>query len=272
MAISLDKFEQKAPELLSLAKKAQFSLSKFNLEDIQAEVSFVLDASGSMTGQYQTGQVQSLVERVFPVAAHFDNNDSMETWAFADKQQQLSSIGFDNYKDFVNQDNGGWQRWMSNLNASYNNEPVVMRAIIKHFFGLDVPKLEKPSSGGGGFFGFGKKSSSGNEGTFAPKQSPRLPIWVMFISDGGVAHNEDIEFILKWSSTLPIFWQFMGIGGSSYGALEKFDDLTGRFIDNADFFAIDNLKSISEQQLYDKMVQEFPQWITLAKSHNMITA
>lgn len=272
MAISLDKFEQKAPELLSLAKKAQFSLSKFNLEDIQAEVSFVLDASGSMTGQYQTGQVQSLVERVFPVAAHFDNNDSMETWAFADKQQQLSSIGFDNYKDFVNQDNGGWQRWMSNLNASYNNEPVVMRAIIKHFFGLDVPKLEKPSSGGGGFFGFGKKSSSGNEGTFAPKQSPRLPIWVMFISDGGVAHNEDIEFILKWSSTLPIFWQFMGIGGSSYGSLEKFDDLTGRFIDNADFFAIDNLKSISEQQLYDKMVQEFPQWITLAKSHNMITA
>lgn len=272
MAISLDKFEQKAPELLSLAKKAQFSLSKFNLEDIQAEVSFVLDASGSMTGQYQTGQVQSLVERVFPVAAHFDNNDSMETWAFADKQQQLSSIGFDNYKDFVNQDNGGWQRWMSNLNASYNNEPVVMRAIIKHFFGLDVPKLEKSSSGGGGFFGFGKKSSSGNEGTFAPKQSPRLPIWVMFISDGGVAHNEDIEFILKWSSTLPIFWQFMGIGGSSYGSLEKFDDLTGRFIDNADFFAIDNLKSISEQQLYDKMVQEFPQWITLAKSHNMITA
>lgn len=268
MPISLEKFEQKAPELISLAKKAKFSLSKFNLEDIQAEVSFVLDASGSMTGQYQQGQVQSVVERVFPLAAHFDNNDSMESWAFADKQQQLSAIGFDNYKDFVNKDNGGWQAWMSRLNSSYNNEPVVMRAIIKHFFGLDAPKLEKSS--GGGFFGFGKKS--GNENTFAPKVAPRLPIWVLFISDGGVAHNEDIEFLLKWSSTLPIFWQFMGIGGSSYGALEKFDDLTGRFIDNADFFAIDNLKSVSEQELYDKMVQEFPQWINLAKSHNMILA
>lgn len=268
MPISLDKFEQKAPELVSLAKKAKFSLSKFNLEDIEAEVSFVLDASGSMTGQYQIGQVQSLVERVFPLAANFDNNDSMETWAFADKQQQLSAIGFDNYKDFVNQDNGGWRNWMSRLNSSYNNEPVVMRAIIKHFFGLDAPKLEKASSSG--FFGFGKKG--GNENTFAPKQPARRPIWVLFISDGGVAHNEDIEFLLKWSSTLPIFWQFMGIGGSSYGALEKFDDLTGRFIDNADFFAIDNLKSVSEQQLYDKMVQEFPQWINIAKSHGMIIA
>ena len=117
MPISLDKFEQKAPELLSLAKKAKFSLSKYNLDNIVAEVAFVLDASGSMIRQYQQNQVQAALERVFPLAAHFDDNDSMEAWAFADKQQQLSAISFDNYKNYVNQDNGGWQQWMHTLNS-----------------------------------------------------------------------------------------------------------------------------------------------------------
>lgn len=265
MAISLDKFEQKAPELLSLAKKAQFSLSKYNLESIVSDVAFVLDASGSMNNQYKSGDVQTTLERVFPLAAHFDDNDSMETWAFADKQQKMSSISFDNYKNYVNQESGGWKSWMQTLNSSYNNEPVVMRSIIKEFFNLEAPSLEKSS---GGLFGWGKKS--GNEKSFAPQQNPRKPIWVLFISDGGVAHDDDIKFLIKWSSTLPIFWQFVGIGGSNYGALEEFDSLPDRFLDNADFFSIDNLKSISEQELYDKMVQEFPAWIKLAQTKNLI--
>lgn len=265
MSISLDKFEQKAPELLSLAKKAKFSLSKYNLESIVADVAFVLDASGSMVHQYETGHVQSALERVFPLAAHFDDNNTMETWAFADKQKQLTSISFDNYKNYVNQEAGGWPKWMHSLNSGYNNEPVVIRAIIKEFFGLDAPPLEKST---GGFLGFGK--THGNEKSFAPKQAPRKPIWILFISDGGVAHNEDIKFLLHWSSTLPIFWQFVGMGGSSYGALEEFDTLEDRFIDNANFFAIDNLQSISEQTLYDQMVQEFPEWIKLAQDKNML--
>ena len=171
----------------------------------------------------------------------------------------------DNFRDFVNTDNGGWKKWMSNLNSAYNNEPVVMRAIIKHFFNIDVPPLEKSSSG---FFGFGKKT--GNEKTFAPTQPKRKPIWILFISHGGVAHNEDIEFIIKWSSTLPIFWQFVGIGGSNYGALETFDNLQNRFIDNCDFFDVDSIGSIPEQELYNKMIQEFPSWIKLAQSKNII--
>lgn len=265
MPISLDKFEQKAPELLSLAKKAKFSLSKYNLDDIQADVAFVLDASGSMNDQYRNGDVQKIVERVFPLACHFDDDNQMPTWAFANSQQSLSDVSFDNFREFVNTDNGGWKQWMSTLNSSYNNEPVVMRAIIKHFFNLDVPVLEKSSSG---FLGFGKKS--GNENTLAPTQQKRKPIWILFISDGGVAHNDDIEFIIKWSSTLPIFWQFVGIGGSNYGALETFDNLQGRFIDNSDFFDVDSITSIPEQELYNKMIQEFPSWIKQAQTKNII--
>lgn len=265
MAISIDKIEQKAPELLSLAKKAKFSLSKYNLDNICADVAFIIDASGSMTKQYETNHVQSIIERVFPLAVNFDDNQQMDTWAFAYKQQKMESISFDNYKGYVEQQKGGWKKWMRDLNSAYNNEPVVIRSVIKEFFGLEAPELVRTSSG---FLGFGKKE--GNEKDFAPKQAPRKPIWVLFISDGGVEHNEDIKFLIKWSSTLPIFWQFIGIGGYSYGALQELDTLPGRFVDNANFFSIDNLDSLTEQHLYDKMVEEFPAWIELAKTNNLI--
>jgi hypothetical protein len=267
MTISLEKtFEQKAPELLSLAKKASISLSKLNLTNICAEVAFVLDASGSMHRQYKDGHVQQILNRVFPLAVSFDDNQSFETWAFAQHQTQLSSVTFDNYKHFVNKDNHGWEKWMEQLDYHHNNEPAVMRAIIEYYTGLKAPSLSKGSTG---FLGFGKKPS--NQHSFAPIQKPKIPVWVLFISDGGVAHNEDIEFLMHWSSTLPIFWQFIGIGGNNYGALEKLDTMEGRFIDNANFFSIDSLNSMSEGDLYNSMIQEFPSWIKLAKEKNLIT-
>ncbi len=54
--ISLEKkLEGKAPALISLAKKASISLAKHKLDTVEARVAFVLDASGSMTGQFKKG-------------------------------------------------------------------------------------------------------------------------------------------------------------------------------------------------------------------------
>lgn len=41
--------------------------------------------------------------------------------------------------------------------------------------------------------------------------------------------------LITESSTKNLFWQFVGLGQANYGILEKLDDMTGRFIDNADF-------------------------------------
>lgn len=49
------KLEGKAPALISLAKKASISLAKHKLDTVEARVAFVLDASGSMTGQFKKG-------------------------------------------------------------------------------------------------------------------------------------------------------------------------------------------------------------------------
>lgn len=260
--ISLEKkFETKAPQLVSLAKKASVSLAKYNLESVKARSAFVIDASGSMTGQYSRGKVQATLNRVFPLGVHFDDNDQLETWAFAQDSHKYSDITFDNYTDYVNVEGGGWKKWMSKLNAGYNNEPAVIRDVIKHFTGLDAPAFET-----GGFFG-GKKNTNNDP---APFMGPQAPVFVLFISDGGVAHNDHIKFLLRWASTLPIFWQFVGIGGSNYGVLQELDELSGRYIDNANFFAIDDLDDLTEEELYDRMVGEFPQWLKLAHDKTII--
>lgn len=259
--ISLVKtFEEKAPELVSLAKKATISLEKNNLNDIHCKVAFILDASGSMTSQYQNGDVQKVVNRVFPLAVHFNGKDDLNIWRFALHEEKGNNINFLNYKNYVNEDNNGWKSWMSRLNSGYNNEPIVMEAILKHYFNINVPQPVN-------------KLFSTNYSAFDKLPDllpPQEPLFVIFISDGGVSKNEYIKSLIKWSSKLPVFWQFIGIGGNYYGALEEFDNLPGRFIDNADFFDLDTLDSLTEDELYLKMTQEFPNWLKEARTKNLI--
>ena len=265
--ISLEKrFEEKAPQLVSLAKKATISLEKNGLAKVKAKCAFVIDASGSMTGQYTSGQVQQTLNRVFPLGVHFDDDEELETWAFALKSKKLNNITFNNYQEYVNKEDFGWNHWMSDLNCAYNNEPAVIIDVIKHFTGLTPPEFKVERKG---FLGLGEKVISVSE-EFATKIDNKVPVVILFISDGGVAHNEYIEYLIKWSSTLPIFWQFIGIGGSNYGALEKLDNLSGRYVDNADFFSIDKLNDITESELYDKMMGEFPNWLKAAHSKGLI--
>lgn len=71
---------------------------------------------------------------------------------------------------------------------------------------------------------------------------------------------------------LPIFWQFVGLGGRGYGILKKLDDMTGRVIDNCSFFELDDLDDISEEALYENMLEEFPSWLKEAREIGLITS
>ena len=93
---------------------------------------------------------------------------------------------------------------------------------------------------------------------------------MIFISDGGVHDNRGIERCIKESVKLPIFWQFIGLGGYDYGILEKLDELKGRLIDNCNFFSLDHLHDITEEELYDLMLQEFPMYLKEAKRIGLI--
>ncbi|MCV9964731.1 VWA domain-containing protein [Pararhizobium sp. BT-229] len=232
--VSLEKrVADKAPHLVSLAKKVQVTLEKKNLADVVATVALVLDKSGSMAFQYSNGRVQEVVDRIVPLAVHFDDNEELDCWTFADKQKRLPNVTLGNVRDYVKKEVEKFGVFKIGVG---NNEPVVIKEIVD----------------------------------FYRHQGGKTPVFVIFISDGGIYKNAEIKKLIKDASGLPIFWQFVGIGGRGYGALAELDTMSGRVVDNAGFFAIDDLRKVSEEELYDRLMSEFPVWLKAAKAKGII--
>lgn len=232
--IVLDKVGNAAPQLIDLTKKSLISLEKRNLLELKARVGLVLDRSGSMHQQYKHGDVQKVIDRVLPLAVNFDDDGSFECWAFGAKTQRLDDVSLANVKNYIEQANKGWKKW--EIGAAINYEPAAIEAVINHY----------------------KRFNDG------------LPTYIVFISDGGVHENRKITKLIADAANLPIFWQFIGIGGSNYGILEKLDDMTGRIVDNCNFFALDNITQLPDEQLYDLLLEEFPDWLKAAKQKNIL--
>ncbi len=222
---------EKAPQLAGLTEKAIVSLEKKHLTDVAAQVVLVLDNSGSMYWQYSNGQIQRLLDKVLPLALMFDDNGALESWVFADRYLQLEDATVDNIDGYIERAGGGWENWSI---GSINNEPDVMEAVYR--------KHQKDSQ----------------------------PVYVLFVSDGGVYKNSEIKDLIKKAARAPLFWQFVGIGGQDYGILEKLDTMRGRYVDNANFFALDDIDSISDEALYDRLMNEFPQWLKAAKAKRIL--
>lgn len=232
--IVLDKVSQTAPQLIDLTKKSLISLEKKNLLNLKARVGLVLDRSGSMHSQYKYGDVQKVIDRVLPLAVNFDDDGRFECWAFGAKTQRLDDVYLGNVRNYIETTNKGWQKW--EIGPAINYEPAAIEEVIKYY-------------------------SRFNDG---------IPTYIVFISDGGVHENKKITRLISDAASLPIFWQFIGIGGSKYGILEKLDDMTGRVIDNCNFFALDNITQLPDEQLYDLLLEEFPQWLQEAKQKSIL--
>ncbi len=65
--------------------------------------------------------------------------------------------------------------------------------------------------------------------------------------------------------TTPSSGSLSASGGSSYGILKNLDDFTDRRVDNTHFFAMDDFGSISDEKLYDNLLEEFRPWIDETK-------
>lgn len=229
--VSLEKrLEKEAPQLVSLAKPLKVSLEKHKLTETIARVALVLDISGSMSGRYSDGTVQEIVNRTVPLAVQFDDDGALDLWYYGIRPERRPSVTTENYKSAVPQD---WNRLMKSLGYG-NHEPAVMKLVIDEYKGS------------------------------------KLPAYVIFITDGGVGSEKDIKKMLIDSSTEPIFWQFVGVGGSGYGVLERLDNMSGRYVDNANFFALDDFRRLDPTDLYARMLAEFPEWLKAAKRLNII--
>lgn len=229
--LSLEKkLEQSAPKLISLAKPLKVALEKKNLLECQAQVALVLDISGSMSERYRNGTVQEIVNKTLPLAVQFDSDGQLDFWYYGTTCRKMPSVTMENYEGAVPKE---WRQLMRELGGR-NNEVPVMEEIVQKYKGS------------------------------------KLPAYVLFINDGGVAKAGAIKKILKEASKEPVFWQFVGVGGNNYGILEKLDTMDGRYVDNANFFALDDFRQVGNEELYARLLAEFPKWLEEIKQKGMI--
>ncbi|WP_040807962.1 VWA domain-containing protein [Nocardia concava] len=249
--IRLTKGEERLPidmrKRLSLRKEqVAVNLAKRGMQGLTARVVLVLDASGSMTQLYKKRVVHRVVERMAAVAAQLDDNGSMQAWTFATEAARLPDLNI-----------GELPQWLE----------LHVRVGEMGLFGRRRPPQLHPGQVDMRAIGFSndEPKAIAQVRDYVRREPLPMPTLVLFFSDGGVHRNREIEHELRSAVEEPIFWQFIGLGQrGGYGVLEQLDTMGGRRVDNVGFFAVDDIDKISDAELYDRLLAEFPSWITAA--------
>ncbi|MEU2286750.1 VWA domain-containing protein [Streptomyces sp. NPDC013178] len=236
-AITLSKVQETAPALVNLYKTAGVSLTKHGLDGLRAAVYLVVDYSGSMKPYYRDGSVQALADRVLGLSAHLDDDGRVPVVFFSTDVDAVTDIALADHQGRV-------ERIVAGLGhmgkTSYH---LAMDAVIDHY-------LDSGST---------------------------APALVVFQTDGGPINKLAAERYLCKAAKLPLFWQFIGFGdpGSrQFDYLRKLDELSvpdKRAVDNAGFFhAGADPRQVSDAELYDRLVGEFPKWLVAARAQGIV--
>ncbi|MFI9100793.1 VWA domain-containing protein [Streptomyces fildesensis] len=257
MPARLTKGEENLPvdmrKRLSLRKQqVAVSLRKHGAEGVVARVVLVLDASGSMAGLYSRGTVHSVVERMAAVAAQVDDDGEMQAWTFASQPARLPDLTVGDLPDWL--------------------ELHVRVGQISLFGRKKPPKGQRPGQVDMRVVGIQNEEQKviAEVRRFVRDNPAQAPTLVLFFSDGGVYRNAEIEQELRAAVEEPVFWQFVGLGRANFGVLEQFDNMPGRRVDNVGFFAVDDIDKVSDAELYDRLLQEFPSWLKAARSAGIL--
>ncbi|WP_129841493.1 VWA domain-containing protein [Streptomyces sp. RFCAC02] len=253
-AVRLTKGEERLPVdmrgRLSLRKEQiAVSLAKRGAGGVRARVVLVLDASGSMSHLYRERVVHGVVERMAAVAASLDDDGAMQAWTFASKPARLPDLAL-----------GDLPRWLE-LHVRGSEMGRKARRGKLTDGQVDMSRIG---------FGNNEHLVIGQVRSFVKGSSATVPTLVLFFSDGGVYQNALIEKQLRAAADEPVFWQFVGLGSGGFGVLERFDTLPDREIDNVGFFAVDDIAAMADADLYDRLLSEFPAWLTAARAAGVI--
>ena len=231
---SLNMSKEQAVSRLNMRKEtmSKLCMTKKELGTVRARVAVVFDYSGSMKRLYKKGVVQDVMERLLPIGLKFDDNGELDMWLFDDDFKRLHSVTEDNFYDYINR-----EVIRKGYDMGGTNYAPVMKDIYNRYT-KDEP-LDYPSL-------------------------------VLFITDGDNCDKGQAEKMIRKASEKNIFWQFVGVGNGNFDFLEMLDEMEGRFIDNANFFPIKDIHNMSDADLYEKLLYEYPSWEKLARGKGLI--
>jgi uncharacterized protein with von Willebrand factor type A (vWA) domain len=222
---------------LTLSSKLQLRVKTFEnvlktniLASDKAQVVFVLDASGSMQGLYQNGEVQEIVERLMPVAIKFDDNQSMEVFLFSSYQHdEITPATVSTMDNYIN------TYAMRKAEFGGTKYAPVIEDIIQKYKNDKLPTFVIFITDG--------DNSDHSDTVRVMREASKYPIFFKFV---GIGSNERFTF------------------------LEKLDDLSGRVIDNANFIQIKQISKETDENLYKSLMIEYPEWQMAATKANIL--
>lgn len=212
-------------------KTLEAVLKTKNLTVATARVVFVIDVSGSMTGDFQNGTVQSITERLMPLGLKFDDNGEMEVYRFSGKCESCKNVGIGNINGFVDQYVKKGAEWNGTEYA-----PIFERIFED----------------------------------YVENNKSVIPTFVIVVTDGDNSDKQETIKAIKEISKYNIFFKFVGVGTASMAFLEKLDDMDGRTVDNANFVRIRDINKISDEDLYKNLLEEYDVWQAAAKSKGIL--
>jgi stress response protein SCP2 len=230
--IDLTKPAPGAPAVNLRKYEVSVAVVKNRLDTQRFRVVLAIDASGSMKPMYRNGTVQRSLERMVAIADVLDDDGQMEVWFFGDYPVRSAPVTVHTMATYV-EDNADAKRKAE----GGNYEPRAMREIIDW-------TLAEPSP---------------------------YPTLVLFWSDGGVHAEKKITQMLVQSSSLPIFWMYLGLGRADYGVLARLDSVSGGVVDNAGFIPIDDIEHYPDETLYGEIFGSFVRpWIDAATAAGLL--
>ena len=244
---------------INLTKEVGIVLKKRNLEKVRCQVVVLIDVSGSMTGLFNDGTVQSVSDRMFAIAWIFDDNQTLECWAFDDQSYELPSIVESNYADYVKTNilKNTDIRWGGTCYAP------VLKAAFDHFFDSSTLQhaVDAVKSGWAKLNPFAKKEKVPTP-LFATVEEPTDPVFVLFLTDGANGDVSDTEKFISDISDHSIYIQTIGIGHNPFTTLKTLRDKH----DNVGFFDVADIGKIDNNDLYSKIINEkFVTWYNKRK-------
>ena len=237
MAINLNLTKEESLIQLDMRKKQilDICMDKRSLDGLVSRVALVLDFSASMRAMYDNGVVQATIERLLPVAMQFDDNGEMELWIFSSDYHRMPNVSIKNFYGYVEREIMNGRYTMRGTNYA-----PVMRDIRKKYV------VEDPAN---------------------------IPNYVIFITDGDALDEDSAIAAIKDLSYDPIFFQFVGIAEDRsvrFRLLSSLDDMDGRYVDNANFFKMSDATEGNDNEIYKKLLAEYPEWVEYPEVKRMI--
>ena len=234
-------------EKLSLEKRQKLDMRKREVAKVlldkgapgvRARVVLVIDKTGSMNREYSSKRIHEVVERMVPIAVQVDDDGKLEPYLYAKSFSRLP--------DIVVHEVDAWSSTYLHLTGTHG--------------GIDYGRIG----------GVNDELPVMNEIIDSLVPGAAMPTLVLFFTDGGFTQKQKIADLMKSASALPAFWQFVGLGKANYGVLERLDTMSGRRVDNAGFFSVDDISKVTDAELYRRMLSEFPDWLKVAKNAGIV--